>query len=322
MQNRRLLKWLFYGHVWIALAATSLSWLSLRLAYGHQDCIAEWPVLMFSFFSTLGVYTFHRYLSFQRAGERPTTRRYEIVARHPNVSLLVGGTSLLIAGVMCISFLKTIWPALLLALPVTVFYLTPPAKGWPRLRDLPYMKNIFVALAWTIMTAVVPVWVVEAQADYFRVEYTNDLMGLISLFSCGIDPLSYPNFYLDLLTRFLFTACIALLFDLRDVPLDRSQGVRTVAGEKPGLHRQLVDIGLLCCGALSLFTTHNGCIYPGPETSLCVAYVLALAAAHFTYPKTDEDWFAVAVNGLLLLPPVLYFIAGFLGGNAGAMGGF
>lgn len=321
MLSSRVYNWLFYGHIWIALAATGLSWLSLRMTYGYQDCVSEWPVLSFIFFSTLGIYTLHRYLSFQRAGKRPTTRRYEIVKHHPRTSLFVGGASLLIACGYGLPFISSIWPAILLALPVTIFYLTPPLKGWRRLRDLPYLKNLWVAVAWTIMTVVIPVLMLESMA--VRSEYDeNSLLGLINLFSCvPVAPMHNTNFGVELVSRFLFTGCIALLFDLRDVALDRSQGVRTIAGEYPGLHLILVYSSLVTCSVTALFQWHFTCLTPGFGEALSVAYLLMIPLAYFTYQKTSEDWFAVVVNGLLLLPTLVYWLADVLGAGAGAGGG-
>lgn len=323
MPLRKLFNWIFYGHVWIALAAMSLSWLSLRIVFGYQDCIEEWPVLTFVFFATLGIYTLHRLLSFQRAGEQPTTLRYGIVAQYPGRSLFIGGVSMLIAGILCLSFIKAIWPALLLALPITIFYLTPPLKGWRRLRDLPYLKNLWVALAWTIMTVIVPIIVIESQTDIFRPEYggDDDLMGLINPFSCGISPLNYANFYLEIVIRFILTGCIALLFDLRDLKLDQSQGVRTVAGKLPGLHRILVYSGILVCAFAASIQSYRTCVFPGIETFLFVGYLLMLPVAYLTYKKTAEDWFAVAVNGLLLLPPLACLLGALFGADAGAVVG-
>jgi len=319
MLSRRLYNWLFYGHIWIALGATGLSWLSLRINYGYQDCVSEWPVLAFIFFSTLGIYTLVRYLSFQRAGERPTSLRYGIITQHSKASLFIGGASTIIAGCLSLWFIEVIWSALLLALPLTIFYLTPPVKGWRRLRDLPYLKNLWVALAWSIMTVVVPVLVFESRAEPLRPEDGNDLLNLINLLTCGLlPPLNRLSFYLEVATRFLFTGCIALLFDLRDVELDRSQGVRTVAGERPGLHRQLVDVGFLTCAALSFFISW-GSIFPAAQIGLSVTYALMVPVAYLTYGKTDEDWFAVVVNGLLLLPPFVYWLTDNLGAAAGAM---
>lgn len=319
MTKNRLFNWIFYGHIWIALGATGLSWLTLRIVYSEQDCLEEWPVLSFIFFATLGIYTLHRYLSFQRAGKRPSTLRYGIVAQHPLMSLIVGGVSLLIASGLGLFFIPTIWPALLLALPVTIFYLTPPLNGWRRLRDLPYLKNIWVALAWTIMTVIVPVMVIESRAGLCLSD-RSDLLQYSTIYTNGyLTPLNYANFYLEMAIRFLFTACIALLFDLRDVPLDRSQGVRTLAGERPNLHRQLVDIGLLSCAVLSFFTIHAYTSF-SPSIGLSFTYLFMVPVAFMTYRKTNENWYAVVVNGLLLLPPFAYWLMMVLGGDAGAGG--
>ena len=316
---RRLFNWLFYGHIWIALAATGLAWMSLRIVYGYQNCISEFPLLLFIFFSTLGTYTLHRYLSFQRAGERPSTVRYEIIAHHPQASITVGVASIIIAGYFGLPFIKSIWPALLIAVPVTVFYLTPPARGWRRLRDLPYLKNLWVALAWAIMTVVVPVVILEAQAAPFRPDPSIELSGLTSMYSCGyVPPLNFQNLYLESVIRLLFTGCIALLFDLRDVALDRSQGVRTIAGESPVSHQIMVYTGIALCASLSLVLFSRTCLIPGFPTALAGTYILMAPVAYLTYSKTDENWYAVVVNGLLLLPPLVYFLWEILGADAGA----
>lgn len=308
MLLRRLFNWFFYGHVWIALGAVGLSWLSLQVVYGGQDCVSEAPVLLFIFFSTLGTYTLHRYLSFQRAGERPSTVRYGIVAKHPQASLRVGGVSILIAGYFGFSFISSIWLALLVAVPITIFYLTPPLPGWRRLRDLPYLKNLWVALAWTIMTVIVPVIILEPKLAWY--DNYEQATGLVNIFSCSNgSPPSVQILCLELATRFIFTACIALLFDLRDLSLDRSQGVRTVANELPKLHRVLVYSGLVISALLSLSIYSNTCLFPGLETILAGSYLLMIPVAYYTYQRTDEDWYAVVVNGLLLLPPLAYCIA-------------
>ncbi|MEM9928472.1 MAG: hypothetical protein AAF840_01510 [Bacteroidota bacterium] len=294
MLQSRLFRWVFYGHVWIALAATSLSWISLRIAFGDDRWANEAPLLLFIFTATLGIYTLHRYLSFQRAGVRPNSVRYDIVARHPAWSVGIGVTSLLIAGFLWIRFLIASWWALLGAIPLTIFYLTPPIPGWRRLRDLPYLKNLWVAWAWTLMTVVVPV---TAVADIINDNYLKSGMIMVS------NPSSInPAYTLEIIVRFLFTGCIALLFDLRDVTLDRSQNVKTIAAEKPKLHRVLVYGSLVCCALISflLISKFSQPNRIGFLTGTC--YLLMLPAAYYTYHKTSEDWFAVVVNGLLLLP--------------------
>ncbi|MGB3801432.1 MAG: hypothetical protein WA952_16565 [Lewinella sp.] len=259
-----LLNWLFYGHIWIALAAMALSWQSTYLASGQA---ALQPIHFFVLAGTLGVYTLHRLLSFRRAGGQPDGRRYRVVATHPTLSLAVGCGSLLASSATVFFIpLSQFWPVVF-AVPYTYFYLIPLYPGGPRLRDFPYLKVVWVALAWTLMTHVFPT--------------LPHHMGL------------------EALTRFLFTLSIALLFDTRDVALDKRQLVKTLAANYPQLNRRLALSLLLCCSLLSL------CAYSNPtDGQLAFAYATGIGVGAFVGPDRGEDYYAVAINGLLLLPPL------------------
>ena len=260
-----LLNWLFYGHVWIALAALALSWQSTYLASGDANLhLCHY----FVFFATLAVYTSHRALSFRRALGQPTGRRYGLVHRHPVASALVAVVSLTVALALATQFaLAAFWPVVF-ALPFTFFYLIPLFPGGPRLRDLPYLKVVWVALAWTLMT---DTFVVGA-AGGWRAET---------------------------FLRVTLILAVALLFDTRDVVLDRRQGVRTLAAERPVLTRQLAVVLLMLCGSVCLF------VYPLAQSGpLLVAYGVGAVTGSITRAGWGEDYYAVYVNGILLLPPL------------------
>ncbi len=260
-----LLNWLFYGHFWIALAATALCWQSTYLNSGDTALHAAH---YFVFWATLGVYTLHRLLSFQRSGGQPGGRRYRVVVRYPKESLLIGCGSLLLALVFgCFLPLVQFWPVVF-AVPFTYFYLIPLYPGGPRLRDFPYLKVLWVALAWCLMTQVFP---------------------------------TLPHHLsLESLLRFGFTLSIALLFDTRDVDLDRRQGVRTLAADHPLVNSRLALGLLMLCALLSLWG------YPGATGQrLAFAYSAGIGIGAFTMPDRGEDYYAIVVNGLLLLPPFM-----------------
>ncbi|PPK85700.1 hypothetical protein CLV84_2603 [Neolewinella xylanilytica] len=260
-----VLNWLFYGHVWIALAAAALCWQSTYLDTGDRTVHAAH---YFVFAATLGVYTLHRLLSFQRAGGQPDGRRYRVVASHPEASLIVGCGGLLLAlTAVWYLPLSRFWPVVF-AVPFTYFYLIPLYPGGPRLRDFPYLKGVWVAFAWTLMTQVFPIL-----PDHLSAET---------------------------LLRFCFTLSVALLFDTRDVALDRRQGVKTLAANHPRLNRRLALGLLLLCALVSLM------VYPAPiGRRLAIAYGIGIGVGAFTGPDRGEDYYAVAVNGLLLLPPLI-----------------
>lgn len=295
--TNRLINWFFYGHIQISLAATGLSWLSLRLGHGLEPTVTEWPILVFVFLSTLGVYTLHRYLSFKRAGIRPTTERYNIVARHPQGSLIIGITSLVISGIIAIPFIAHIWVCLSWAIPLTFFYLTPPLKGWKRLRDIPFIKVLIVGIAWQIMTNEIPVRIIS---EFIYEEYSEK--GLSSMIRIGSPGQIFRH---EALIRILFTCSIAILFDFRDTVLDRSQKVKTLAGTFPIFAKTLVTFLM----ALIIFILSSNTGYPDLFSVLGgLAYLLVILAAWMSHEKRSEAWFAVVINGLLLAPVLAMII--------------
>lgn len=264
-----LLHWLFYGHLWIALAALALSWQSTYLANGDASL---GKTHFFVFFATLGVYTLHRLLSYRRAGSEPGGRRYRLVGKHPTSSALIGSLSIGVAVGLTATFpLRVFWPVIY-ALPFTFFYLIPLYPGGPRLRDLPYLKVVWVAVAWMLMTDVFPVSVIREET--------------------GI--------------RFALTLSIALLFDTRDVVLDRRQGVRTLASTHASLNRKLALGLLVACGVISVW------LYGwAPGAILLSSYLAAAAVGAATRAERGENFYAVYVNGALFFPPLallLYYL--------------
>ncbi len=260
-----LLNWLFYGHGWIALAAAALGWQSTYLSTGDA---AGHACHAFVFFATLSVYTLHRLLSYRRAGGLPDGRRYRVVALHPRASLIEGAVSFLLALGLALQFpVRSFWPVVL-ALPFTFFYLIPLYPGGPRLRDLPFLKVVWVAVAWTFMTDLFPAYSLGARPS-------------------------------EVILRFCFTLSVALLFDLRDVQLDRRQGTRTLAGTHPGLNRWLALSLLAGCAVTSFLRYHFEA-----GAGLGIAYAAAAVIAWYTTPERGEDFYATAVNGMLFLPPL------------------
>lgn len=305
MIKYRPFNWFFYGHFLIALAAAGLSAVSMARAFGFQYLAEGIPVILFLFTATLGVYTLHRFLSFRRAGVRPITLRYNIVDRHPWASLTIGTVSLSLAGVLILPYLQYVWHHLVWAIPITVFYLTPLRKGWRRLRDLPYLKVIWVALAWTLMTSIIPVEIMRTiYAEIIRTE--NPAL-------CVFGGIQNPHLYdySDMGCRFLFTGSIALLFDFRDTVLDRSQGVKTVANTYPLATKVIVSVAMLICAFLSSMPEY--CVIEYQQILSPVTYLTVIPFAWATNKSRPENWYAVAINGLLLGPVVAMVVSAYLG---------
>lgn len=291
-----ILNWLFYGHIWVALGAMALSWqTTFVLSDGYNSKLQ--PYHFFVFFATLGVYTLHRLLTFRRAGVRPVSRRYRLVARRPVISLVVGFGSVLAALFIGLSFPWSAYQAVFYALPFTFFYLIPLWPQGPRLRDLPYLKVVWVALAWTLITVNLPFALMLEEMTV----WTSQPDGI----NFPIDPALQPNYYKEQVARFFFILSIALLFDTRDVVLDTEQGVKTLASTYPSLNRILAGSALMSSAWISSGYNHNYL-----STGLTAIYGLCLMIVPLTHPNRNEDFYAIYVNGLLFLPPaVLAWIA-------------
>lgn len=294
---RKIYEWVFYGHLWIALGAAALGWTSQ--AFALPSTLPPWLIPLFLFLATLGVYTLHRSLSFRRAREARRFRRYRIVYRHPQLSLFLGWGSIAGAALCCRWFPPTSWLTLLLALPFTFFYLIPVWPGGRRLRDFSYLKVFWVALSWTLMTAIFPV--VALSLDQYSL-------------ADGWRVLTESSFYVirEISIRFFFTLSVAILFDFRDVELDASLAVHTLANRHPQLAKSMVYLFLGGCIIWPLAPPNHP--EAGPLTFVISSfpYWASLVVARFTHPTRSEDWYAVVVNGLLVLPGLMLALSGWL----------
>ena len=266
----------------------------LRTVHPFYQQADTLKITAFLFTATLGVYTLHRLISFRRAQVIPTTKRYALVANSPFLCLCIGLVSLGIAAIIILPHLPKLWLPFSVALLLTGFYLIPPLPGWRRLRDIPYLKVVWVAAAWALMTHMVP-WIMAHQSGYY---------------SSGTDFATISILVgRELTVRFLFTLTVALLFDGRDIQLDLANGVKTVANTYPNFLRWATIGSLVICGSLSL-TFSRGCIVPDAvAVAVSISYLICIPIAYHTFSKKAEDWYAVAVNGLLLIPPLMVALA-------------
>ncbi|MTB52272.1 hypothetical protein [Lewinella sp. W8] len=303
---RRFYEWVFYGHLWIALGAASLGWVSQGMF--STTSLPWWLVPLFLFLATLGVYTMHRLLSYRRAERANRFRRYGIVHRHPKVSAAIGWLSLLGAGLCCCWFPPVSWLTLILAVPFTFFYLIPIWPGGKRLRDYSYLKVVWVAMSWTLMTAIFPM-VAQSLDQYSIMELWITFRGQPTSISSSF------YVYQEIAVRFFFTLSVAILFDFRDVKLDASQSVHTLANQHSALAKGIIYALMVLCvfGQLDTLTVTSP---ENPEAegiifaARSLPYLLTLPVAWLTSPQRSEDWYAVWVNGLLLLPGLMFLLGG------------
>ncbi|MEP7253241.1 MAG: UbiA family prenyltransferase [Ginsengibacter sp.] len=150
-----------------------------------------------------------------------------------------------------------------------------------RIKDYGFLKIITLALLWTLVTVWFPV---------------SDM---------HIDKALYIFIFVK---RFVFMFVLCLLFDIRDIEIDREENIRTlpvVAGKKIAYN--------IALGALFIFLLLSFLQYLYfHETGAFIAMVLSALATLFVIEvskKINSDFFYLAgIDGMMLLQAVLVYL--------------
>lgn len=152
-----------------------------------------------------------------------------------------------------------------------------------RIKDYGFLKIITLALLWTLVTVWFPV---------------NNF------------PFEKNIFEFIFLKRFVFLFVLCLLFDIRDIEIDRQENITTLAvfmGEKKSY--LIVYLGLVLFIILSLLQ-----FFYYDDTSILIAMMLSAAATFFAVEltkKTNSDFVYLAgIDGMMLLQAMLVYLVG------------
>ena len=154
-----------------------------------------------------------------------------------------------------------------------------------RIKDYGFLKIITLALLWTLVTVWFPV---------------NSL------------PVETGIFAFIFFKRFVFMFVLCLLFDVRDIEIDRDEKINTLAvilGRKKSYYLSYVFISLF----IILSVLHY--LY-APEKATLFAMLLSALATIFTIEttkKTNSDFVYLAgIDGMMLLQALLVYLLGLM----------
>lgn len=233
----------------------------------------------FVFAATICSYNFHWWLT-------PVTNEHShrLIwgGRHRNLQLALGLLGLAGAAWFVWS-LRMHWMALGVSVVLTFLYTAPklPHKPFLFLRKIAIAKTLFLALVWTYVTSVMPIWIARHPMD--------------------------ANAWIFLLHRFFFTYASCILFDERDLESDKREGIRSLITFLPEHTRRNLYYACLIVAA--------GCaamLYPfAPAILVCIMIVpvLLLAALTGTARHNHSDYlYYFGLDGLVMLAPVLHLL--------------
>jgi len=278
------MKWLFHfilSHsIFIALCAAALSLQTLQLL----SLPTNRYLLTFIFFAALGGYNAYWILS-SYSFNRHTALRFFLQKRASSFLVLIAAVT---GMVFCLTQLHLFMYNLMIAVLLLVIYSLPviPFKRSHFRLKAGVLKTIILALAWTIITTMVPL-----QKSILSMGHTALLI---------------------FISRFLFMLMLCIIFDKRDATVDKLRGLQSLATEiKPiELHRL---IGLIFIGYIG--TSYFMLTYQVSMAQV-IALIITGLVTIFVYisslKKRGYFFYYFLVDGLMFLSALLTGLAGFI----------
>jgi 4-hydroxybenzoate polyprenyltransferase len=276
---KKLAEFFLFTSIFIATCALALCI--------ETNLLLHLPLNTFSFYSfvfgaTLVQYNLH-YLVKTTAVKNSQRLAWSLKNKIVHKVVLGAGIALILFSFLGFTLHHFIVLAILGA--IAFFYSFPviPFGKKRRIKDFGILKIITLALLWTLVTVWFPV---------------NNLF-----FERNI-------FMFIFLKRFVFLFVLCLLFDIRDIEIDRKENIKTLAvflGKKKSY--LIVYIFLILFIVLSLLQ-----FFYYDEKSILIAMLLSAAATFFAMEltkKTNSDFLYLAgIDGMMLLQATLVYLLG------------
>lgn len=271
-----LLQGVLFSNGFIALCAAVMCWTTAFLF----DLILPAFFLPFIFLATLSSYSLHWYLTPVTSA---ITERNQWNRQHKPVLLrLLIGSALL--GLALLTQLLTCLPYFVPVVVATFLYTAPKINHRPfrYLRRIAILKTAYLAFIWTVVTAVLPLWV--GVSDWNN---TSTVWAI---------------------NRFLFIYSVCFLFDYRDRETDRQSRWLTLVSMMT--KRKAVSVFYSIAGFFTLSLTILYQIGMPFRYTLCLGtpMFLFVVTTHYAPAWKSDYWYYLYLDGLMMLSGLLLLI--------------
>jgi 4-hydroxybenzoate polyprenyltransferase len=271
---QRLLYTLFYGNIWIASGAAATAWQTTVVLQLEPN-----PTLyVFVFLATLFTYNLDRYTERLAFADSYQTRHRWLHEHRRELAIFT-----ILPGIAWVALSFRLSTNVVLWLVhlgvVSVAYSLP---LWKKangerfvLRKVGLLKPVFVAYVWAVVGVILP----AVDAGY---------------------PLN-GRLYAELISRFVFVLALCMPFDLRDEPIDRSHGMRTLPvllGRKPTEYLAYLLLVLQLAMLVPFLPL-------GSSVLLTISLLYAAFATRYAISSGHDLAFSAGVDGALVLQAVL-----------------
>jgi 4-hydroxybenzoate polyprenyltransferase len=167
---------------------------------------------------------------------------------------------------------------------ISLLYLYPVYSQKFSLRNVPYIKAGLIALVFTIVTLVIPLW------------------------GKGFETV---EILLLAISRLFFISTLCLIFDIGDMQDDRTKGLKTLPLSLGSVRTVLLALFLLTLTFLiEAYSAYNFIIDIKGMFALAVTYGFTALLVLKANPDRSDVYFLFFTDGMMLLPAILYIILG------------
>ena len=275
-----MMKWLYFilSHsLFISFCAVAMSFQTLLLLHGRADIY----LYGFIFFATLCSYNFYWLLCRYSLNDRPVLSDF-LQKELPEILLLLISA----AGLMvCFLLSRLDYPPVITSIFLTMLYSLPllPFRFLQFTRKAGILKTTLLAFTWTYVTAFIP------------------LQKQVVLLSNGE--------WFIMSRRFLFMLMLCIIFDSRDISVDKIRGLRSLATDlSPKTLRYLILIIFILLFATN-FLFHYFGVSIAQTIALQVSTIALLIAYYYSTKKQCYLFYYFFIDGLMIFSALTTYLA-------------
>ncbi|MCO4293476.1 UbiA family prenyltransferase [Solitalea sp. MAHUQ-68] len=268
-----------FGNFWVALCAAAQGMLTYLLVE-QQPSKYIISVLFLATFFIYNIRIVLNYSTILKNKDRYTSNRMRCVSKHVKlIRFLTYGSVLLLLPLIPLIHINS-----LLSLAVTAFlafaYSLPilKTKGGG-LRQIPAAKTFLISLIWASCTVLVPILDSGAQLSY---------LDIVLLFT----------------KRFILVFCLAVIFDIRDIEADLSNGLKTIANVLGPAKAKMLCYVLIIAHSL-LITLYDLPLHPSIYLALVIFLLIVAWFIYRSFPKKSDYFYLFWVDGMFVLQYLL-----------------
>jgi 4-hydroxybenzoate polyprenyltransferase len=281
-------RFFIFSNIYVSLCAATFTAKTALLLYGNNG---DFKVNTLVFSATLFLYCFHRiYHRSKMLAEERNEERHHWADEHKELYYVITGISFVVAAVLMFYMPLIVW---VLLIPVGVLGLgyslpvIPTKKGWKRLRDISWLKILWISLAYAWLTTFIPIAYHSGMTDLFN-----------------------PDVLCVFARSFLFVFVLVIPFDIRDVAHDLKNGINSLPallGVKFTLRIAMWLLMAFVFVVLLQFQYFH--ISSKAATALCISALEAAIIVPFSKPGRPDLFYPLAIETSMIFHWAIILVA-------------